>query len=288
MRVAMTGTTGRLGAALARHFAANHEVIPLPRQACELASPVSLANALEQLECEVFLNPAAITSLEICEEDPAAALRVNAQAPAEISAWAADRGVKLVHFSTDYVFNGKIPGLRDEDEIPDPLSVYGRTKLAGEAAVLKNPGNCVIRISWVFGPDKPSFLDAIYDAALAGRPVAAVADKFSLPTFTTDLAERTERLIESKVTGIIHACHSGEPISWHGMAEVVLDEMVARGLLDQRPAIQKLKLDEMASFRAKRPRFTAMSTARLTKILGQPPRPWPEAVADYVRLRSLG
>ena len=287
MRLAVTGTTGRVGAALARHFATEHEVLSLPRQVCDLADRNSLAAALDRLECDVFLNPAGITSLEDCEDDSALAMRVNTAAPAEIAAWAATRGVQVFHFSTDYVFDGKTNGLRSESELPDPLSVYGRSKLAGEAAVLAWPGNCVVRVSWVFGPEKPSFVNVIFDNALAGLPLAAIADKFSLPVFTDDLALWMERLIANRTTGIVHACNTGAPVSWHGMATAVVEEMVGCGMLATLPAIQKQLLDEMPLFRASRPRFTAMDTARLTSILGQPPRPWRDALIDYVRRRSF-
>ena len=285
MRVAVTGTTGRVGAALARHLSPIHEVILLPRRVCDLADARSLAAALDRIDCDVLINPAGITSLEICEDNPALAMRVNAEAPCEIATWAAARGVKIFHFSTDYVFSGKTQGLRAEAEIPEPINVYGRSKLAGETAVLARPGNCVVRISWVFGPEKPSFVDAIADAALAGQPLAAVADKFSLPVFTGDLAVWIERLIELGTTGIVHACNSGRPVSWHGMATAVVEEMVACGTLAELPEIHQQQLAEMSKFRAARPRFTAMATDRLTGILGYPPRPWHDALIEHVHGR---
>lgn len=283
MRVAVTGTGGRVGAALVRHFSENHEVIALPRTACDLACQDSLAAALERLECDVFLNPAAITSLETCEDPPELAMRVNAEAPGEIAAWAAARGVPVFHFSTDYVFSGELPGLRGEEEIPRPLSVYGRSKLAGEHAVLALPGNCVIRVAWVFGPEKASFIDQIFRAAIAGEALSAVADKLSLPVFTRDLAEWTACLVEGKTTGIIHACHSGNPASWHDLAMAALAEGVAAGRLAGMPSIRKQSLREIGAFRAPRPRHTAMDTARLTQILGRAPRAWNVALAEYVR-----
>lgn len=285
MRIAVTGTSGRVGAALARHFAANHEVIPLPRRLCDLANPKSLAGALEYLECDVFVNPASATSLEACEDDPAMAMRVNAEAPGEITAWAASRGVPIFHFSTDYVFRGETEGLRHETETTDPVNVYGRSKLAGEHEILARPENCVVRISWVYGPEKPSFIDHIFDAALAGRPLATVTDKFSLPVYTADLADWMDRLIAVKTTGIVQACNSGEPVSWYGMATAVIEEMVANDTLASLPTIRKQTLDEIPAFRAVRPRYTAMDTSRLTSILGHPSRSWREALAEYVRFR---
>ena len=287
MRIAVTGTTGRVGAALVKHFSAQHEVISLPRSACDLADGKSVAAALDQLACDVLLNPAGITSLEDCEDDEARAMRVNEAAPAEMADWAAKRGVPMFHFSTDYVFNSDVPRLFREDDAPEPVSVYGRSKFAGERAVLARTGNCVIRISWVYGPEKPSFVDRIFDDALAGKPLAAIADKFSLPVLTTDLADWVGRMITQKTTGIIHACHSGEPISWHDLAVAVVEEMAVLGILSGAPPVQRQKLAEMTTFRAARPRHSAMATDRLTKILGHPPRHWRDALEDYVRQRGL-
>jgi dTDP-4-dehydrorhamnose reductase len=286
MRVAVTGTTGRVGAALARHFAADHEVIELPRSRFDLADPDGMARVLEPLDCEVFLNPAGMTSLEACLDAPDLAWRVNAAAPGELAAWAARRGVRLIHFSTDYVLGGRVPGLHDEAEVPEPLSDYGRSKRAGEEAVLAQPGTCVMRVSWVFGPEKASFVDAIRTAALAGKPLAAVADKFSLPTFTADLAGWVRAVIAADVTGLIHVCNSGEPVSWHGLADEVVRQLHAAGQLATRPPVARQVLAETASFRAARPLHTAMATPRLAAVLGASPRPWQEALADYFNLRE--
>jgi dTDP-4-dehydrorhamnose reductase len=288
MRIAVTGTTGRVGAALATHFSADHQVISLPRALCDLADEMSLKSALNDLECDVFLNPAGLTSLEACEDDPDLAQRINAKAPREIASWAAERGIPLFHFSTDYVFDGRSPGLRHEEDPTGPLSVYGRSKLAGEEAVLAQQENAVIRVAWVFGPERFSFIDRIFEDALAGKPLAAITDKFSLPVYTADLADWTGHLISSRTTGIVHACQSGEPVSWHAMGLAVVEEMTNLGLLEEIPPIGKLTLAEMASFRAKRPRHTAMATDRLATVLGRPPRPWRTAVADYIGRRSLG
>lgn len=285
MRVAITGTTGRVGAALARHLASRHEVVPLPRELCDLADGESLKRALDGLECDVFINPAAITSLEACEDDPRMAMRVNSAAPGIIALWAADRGVRMIHFSTDYVFGGEMPGLRVEAEPAKPVNVYGRSKLAGERAVLMHPGNLVLRVSWVFGPEKFSFIDQVIATALAGEPLAAVADKWSLPTLTTDLAAWTAGLLDTDACGILHACNPGDPLSWHGMANAVVREMVSCGAISTCPEIAEETLAEMPAFRAARPRHTAMDSSRLAGVLAKPLRSWQEALAGYVRGR---
>lgn len=284
MRVAITGTTGRVGAALVKRLGTSHDVISLPRSVCDLADSESLEAALGNLDCDVFINPAAITSLETCEDDPRLAMRVNSAAPGKIALWAAKRGVRMIHFSTDYVFGGDGATLLTEDMTPGPLSAYGRSKLAGEHAVLAHPGNLVIRVSWIFGPEKPSFVDQVFDDALAGKPLAAIADKFSLPASTTDLALWTERLLETGASGMLHACNPGEAVSWHGMAAFVVREMTGCGVLERCPDIAELSLDDMKTFRARRPRFTVMDTQRLSCLIGEL-RPWSEALAEHVRDR---
>ena len=285
MRIAVTGTTGRVGAALARHMANGHEVIPLPRDVFDLADSESISRTLETLDCEVFINPAAITGLETCEEDPRLAMRVNSAAPGKIALWAAARGVRMIHFSTDYVFDGKSPGLHLEAEPAVPVNTYGRSKLAGERAVLTHPGNLVLRVSWVFGPEKPSFIDQVIDTALANQPLAAVADKWSLPTSTADLAGWVEGLLETDASGVLHACNPGDPVSWHGMATAVLREMVSCGAIEACPEIAPETLAGMPAFRAARPKHTAMDSSRLAGVLGKPLRPWTEALAEHVRSR---
>lgn len=284
MRVAITGTTGRVGAALARQLAPRHEILSLPRAACDLSNMESVEAALDALDCDVILNPAALTSLEACEDDPRLAMRVNSAAPGKIALWAAARGVRVIHFSTDYVFGGETTVPLKEGMPARPVNAYGRSKLAGEMAVLAHPGNLVLRVSWVFGPDKPSFVDQIFDAAHAQKPLAAVADKLSLPTCASDLARWVETLLEKDTHGILHACNPGPPVSWHGMAEFVAREMTSCGLLDACPHVAALKLDEMPIFRAKRPRFTIMDPGRLSDITGGL-RPWHEALADHVHAR---
>jgi dTDP-4-dehydrorhamnose reductase len=284
MRIAITGSTGRVGAALVRHLAGQHDIIPLPRAVCDLEDSASLKSALDSLECDVFINPAALTNLETCEDDPRLAMRVNSAAPGKIAIWAAERGVRMIHLSTDYVFDGESNIPLTEAMRPGPVSAYGRSKLAGEQAVLTHPGNLVLRVAWVFGPDKPSFVDQIFDDALAGKSLSVVADKFSLPTCTTDLAHWICALLETDASGVLHACNPGEAVSWHGMAEFVVREMTSCGVLQNCPDIAKLKLDEITFFRARRPRFTVMDTTRLSSLIGDL-RPWPDALAEHVKNR---
>jgi dTDP-4-dehydrorhamnose reductase len=237
---------------------------------------------LSDLEFDVLLNPAALTSLEVCEDQPELAQRVNADAAAELAAMCRETGRRLLHFSTDYVLEGDTPGLHDEAAACGPASVYARTKLEGERRVLES-GGCVMRVSWVFGPERPAFPDQVIRKALAGEPLAAVADKTSLPAFTGDLVDWVDSVIEAGLPNeVIHGCNGGEPVSWHGMAEEILDVLMEHGELTERPLVAGQTLDGIEGFRAKRPRHTAMATGKLAALLEAPPRDWREALREHV------
>lgn len=281
MRVAVTGTSGRVGRALADRFAREHEVIELPRSGWDLADG-DIAEKIAALDFDLLLHPAAMTSLEACEEQPALAERVNAVATAGLAAACARAGRGMISFSTDYVLDGATPGLHDEESRVAPLSVYASTKRRGEEAVLAN-GGCVMRVSWVFGPEKAAFPEAIVRKALAGEPLAAVGDKTSLPCFTSDLSEWVLALVERGIPNeVLHACQSGEPTSWHGMAMEVVRWLVETGRLDKVPEVEWQSLDEVAFFRAGRPRHTAMANGRLAERIGRMPRDWREALRAHL------
>lgn len=277
MRLAITGTTGRVGRALANRLAADHEIIELPRTRLDLAAKGS-ERVLAELNFDVLLNPAGLTGLEHCEDEPDLAWRVNAEAPLALAR--ACGGRPMLHFSTDYVFDGVHPGLRCEEDPVNPLSVYGTTKAAGETGVLA-AGGTVMRVSWVFGPEKAAFPDQIVAKALAGQELAAVADKFSLPCFTTDLCDWVRGWLSAGCPGgILHACNGGEPVSWHGLALTITAALAERGY--PMPEVKALALEEMAAFRAQRPRHTAMATDRLAALLGSPPRDWRAALREHL------
>ena len=280
-RIAVTGTTGRVGRALADRLAVDHEVVELPRTRWDFSDP-STVDRVGGLEFDLLIHPAAITSLERCEEDPERARRVNGEVPAELAALCRQRGAGMIHFSTDYVLDGSSPGLRDESAPVGPISAYGRSKLAGEEAVLAE-GGCVLRVSWVYGPERGAFPEQVVQRALAGEPLAAIEDKTSLPCFTGDLAAWVAGLVEwGAANELLHACNPGEPVSWKDMAEWVLEVMAGSGALAERPVVAAQQLDDVPFFKALRPRHTAMATDRLAERLGRPLRPWKEAMRGHV------
>lgn len=288
MRIAITGSTGRLGSVLVDRLSRDHEVIPLDRRAMDLADRQSIEHRLTGLDCEVLIHTAAITSLESCEDDPLLAMRVNSAAPGKLALWAAERRVRMIHFSTDYVFDGRLPGSRIEPEAAVPVNAYGRSKLAGERAVLAHPGNLVLRVSWLYGGGRPSFVEQMMDLALAGEPLAAVADKWSIPTAVTDLADWLQTLLAIEVEGVLHACAGGNPASWYDVASFIVSHLQAAGALAHVPELRKQALGDVPAMRAPRPRHTGMSNERLCAILGRPLPSWQQALAAYIGTRLAG
>lgn len=278
MSITITGVRGRLGAALVRHFRRSGQaVLPLERANCDLSEPNELQATLSALQPRALIHCAAITSLEFCEENPELAHRVNAEAPLVLAQYAADHGLPMIHVSTDYVFDGRLPGLRDESMLTDPINVYGCSKLAGEQAVLStHPQAWVARVSWLYGPDKPSFVEAMLEREARGEPLAAIADKVSTPSYTADLAKAFETLLSCQGGGPIHACNRGST-TWHGYAEEIF-----RILNRKDVAIKPLALQDMEAFVAERPVNTAMDPSRLEALIGHPMRPWQEALEDYL------
>jgi dTDP-4-dehydrorhamnose reductase len=190
----------------------------------------------------------------------------------------------LVHIGTDYVFDGSLDRPYTEEDKPNPLSHYGATKLEGDREVLAaSPSHCVVRVSWVFGPDKPSFVDAIVKRALTSPDAAAVHDKTSAPSYTEDMAVWLEAFLKpSAPGGIYHLCNSGT-CSWRDYGEYALECAKANGIPVLTTTVAPLKLSDMKAFIATRPPRTPLDTGKFARITGITPRHWKEAVAEYFK-----
>jgi dTDP-4-dehydrorhamnose reductase len=162
------------------------------------------------------------------------------------------------------------------------LSVYGESKLEGERCVLEvSSQHLVVRLSWVFGPDKPNFIDQIIQRARENDVVTAVADKFSAPTFTIDVAGWLRLVVEKNANGILHLTNNGG-CSWQEWAQYAIDVCRSRGLPLKAERVEAVSLGDMKNFVAQRPVHTVLSTAKFTALTGVQPRHWREAVAEYI------
>jgi dTDP-4-dehydrorhamnose reductase len=280
--IIVIGAKGRLGAALSREYQHAFPVKEFARSQLDLGKLGQIRSILSGTEFDLLINCGALTNVDYCESHRDEAFLINAQAPRLLAVICAEKSAKLVHISTDYVFDGKQDTPYLEEDPPAPLSVYAESKLAGEEEVLGiSPKNLVVRLSWTFGPDKPSFIDQIIQRARESESVTAVADKFSSPTYTIDAANWLRLAWENDAQGILHLANSGE-CSWQEWAQYAIDICHNLGVPLKAERVGKLSLADMKNFVARRPVYTVLSTAKFAALTGVQPRHWREAIAEYI------
>ena len=280
-RIAVVGKNGRLGAALCRILSEGDDVLSFGRDDLDLTKPIE--KLLERTDFDLMINAAAATNVDWCEQHEPEAAQVNARAVASLGRICSKRSVRCLHVSTDYVFDGLSSRPRTEEDPAAPISVYGRTKRLGEELLLEaDSRHLVVRVSWVFGPDKPSFIDWALDQAATRSTVSAIDDKFSAPTYTLDFAEWIRPLLfEVPIGGILHLCNSGG-CTWRQYAQFAVDAAREIGVPMVAQKIQPSTLASMKSFVAARPVYTIMATDKFSSLTGLTPRPWRAAVRDFV------
>ena len=282
MKTAVIGANGRLGAALTREFGRDFEVTSFERSQLDLSQLDRVQSAIAGTNFELLINCAALTNVDYCESHREEAFLVNAEAPRLLAEIANGKSAKFIHISTDYVFDGKQQVPYSEEDKAAPLSVYGESKLEGERRVLKvSSHHLVVRLSWVFGPDKPSFIDQIIQRARENDAVVAVADKFSSPTYAIDVANWLRAAIDKCTNGILHLANSGG-CSWQEWAQYTIDVCRSLGIPLKAERVGTISLADMKNFVAKRPVHTVLSTAKFAALTGVQPRHWREAVAEYI------
>lgn len=286
-RIAILGKNGRLGAALCRDLADEHQILALGRAELDLTRPIR--EQLKGVEFDLLINAAAATNVDWCEAHLAEASLVNARSVSELGSLSVERGVRCLHISTDYVFDGLATRPYREEDQATPISVYGKTKRFGEELLLRTSADhLVIRVSWVFGPDKPSFVDALLDRAMSEELVVAIDDKFSAPTYTIDFAQWIRPLLfELPMGGILHLCNSGG-CSWREYAQCAVDAARQEKVRLKADEVRAISLDSMETFVARRPVYTVMATDKFSKTTGLFPRPWRDAVREFVRKKYSG
>jgi dTDP-4-dehydrorhamnose reductase len=284
MKLLVIGSAGRLGAALMREYQGEHDVAGFNHPQLDLSNLDKIRDKLGGTDFDVVINAAAFTNVDRCETERDLAFLVNAEAPGILAKICGDKGAKLIHFSTDYVFDGEKRAPYTEEDEANPISIYGESKLAGEKNVLAAQNrHLVVRVSWVFGPDRPSFIDGMIKRAQENEKVDAIADKFSTPTYTHDIARMLPQFFDSDLEGgILHFANAGK-CSWQEYAQWALDCCREFGVPVKARTVGALSLNDMKDWVARRPVYSVLSTAKYAQLTGTPPRTWREAVADYIR-----
>ncbi len=268
----LLGASGQVGHELRRTLASLGQVIGLQRPGADLSAPQSLRAIVRELRPQVIVNAAAHTAVDQAEREPELARTINAVAPGVLAEEARALGACLVHYSTDYVFDGLKNTPYDESDVPNPLSVYGRSKLSGERAVAEACArHLILRTSWVVGAHGANFLKTILRLAAERDSLRVVADQHGAPTAAALIADVTARALETLVQaserdarwGLYHLVAGGET-SWHGYARHVIGRARELGMaLRAAPDAVAPILTADYPTPAKRPTNSRLCTARL-------------------------
>ena len=293
-RILIVGNAGQVGVELQRSFADFGDIVGVDRESVDLADSDQVRALVRRIEPGIILNAAAYTAVDRAESEPEIAYAVNADAPRVLAEEALRSNALLVHYSTDYVFNGAKLGPWTEQDTPAPLSVYGASKLAGEEAILKTGGRFLIfRTSWVYGPHGSNFLLTMLRLARQRDSLSVVDDQIGSPTTSIELARVTHKIVSGVIAngfgaredwaGLYHMTCSGSP-SWCGFAQAIFAR--AGKLLEGKvPVVTPITSAEYPT-PAKRPRNSVLSNARLGARFGVGLASW-ESALDAV-IQALG
>ena len=292
IRVLVTGARGQVGAAVARLLAGRAEVVAHGRDTLDLAKPGDIAARVREARPAVIVNAAAYTAVDRAESDEAAARAVNAVAPGVLAEEARRAGALLVHYSTDYVFDGTKSAPYVENDAPNPLNAYGRTKLEGESAIAASgAAYVVLRTSWVYGPDGGNFVRTMLRLAGEREELRIVDDQRGAPTSSLQLARATLAILGSEATpeeglekaraasGLYHATASGAT-TWCGFAQAIFDEWSKRARSPFRaPRLVPIATRDYPT-PARRPANSVLDCSRLARAFGMRLGPWREALGE--------
>jgi dTDP-4-dehydrorhamnose reductase len=287
MRVLLTGAAGQVGSALLPLLQSRASVAMPVRREFDLSRPGELATRLDDLKPDLIVNPAAYTAVDRAEEESELAFGVNAEAPAVMAAWAARHHVPLIHFSTDYVFDGSGHEPWQEESATGPLSVYGSSKLAGDRAVAASgASHLIVRTSWVYAASGANFLRTIVRLAKERKELRIVADQIGAPTSAKTIADAVMSMISSdrsgfdavfgQRNGVVNVVCAGET-SWHGFASAIVAGLRARGMDVAVESVTPIRTDEFPT-KAKRPANSRLSLDRLRREFGIITPTWEEAL----------
>ena len=285
MKILITGAAGLVGSHLARSFSGDHDVAALQRADLDITDRRAVHRSIAAIKPAVIFN-CAVLQVDESERDPGLAQAINAEAPGHLAEAATESGAELVHFSTQYAFNGEPVGRAPytTDDQPEPVNAYGKTKLAGERAVRDGcPRSYVIRTSWVYGSGKNSFLCNVHEQLRAGKKVRAIDDIWSSTTYVADLIERCRQILEARRYAIYHVVNAGVCTYYEFALEA--GRLLGLSPAELGPLIEITRERDMRRI-ARRPRYTPLRCLVSAELGFAPMRDWRCALAAYVREQS--
>ncbi len=289
MKILLTGCRGQLGRELKRSLECLGRVVACDRRQLDLAEPDALRAAVRSIAPAVIVNAAAYTAVDKAEAEPAQADAINAVAPGILAEEAQRLGALLVHYSSDYVFDGRKPEPYGEDDAAAPLSAYGRSKLAGERAIAAVGGrHLIFRTSWVYGLHGNNFMKTMLRLGRRSSetgddlraPLRVVGDQVGAPTWTRHLADVTALVLarRDRPTGLYHLAAAGAT-SWHGYAEAIFAEARSAGLIEELPVVHRIDSADYP-LPAPRPANSRLDCTRFRNDFGLDLPDWRIGLAD--------
>ena len=283
MRVLVTGATGQLGSEVANGFRrSGHEVIAPARQELDFSYPEQLAVTARTLQADWVINCAAYTQVDKAESDAQQAFIVNRDSPEQLARAVADYGGRMLQVSTDFIFDGAQRRPYLETDPPNPLGVYGRSKLEGEQAVQRVlPDAVVLRTAWVYGVHGHNFVKTMLRIAAAGKPLRVVSDQVGTPTWTTDIAATIAALVAREASGTFNFTSAGET-SWHGFASAILDEGAKAGFDIKTETVVPIPTSDYPT-PATRPAYSVLNTEKIRPLLPAPIPDWRDSLKKMLQ-----
>ena len=285
MKILVTGRNGQVGGALQHALAGLGEIVTLDRTQLDLSNVDATREVIRTIRPNLIVNAAAYTAVDLAETDEALAYRINAEAPGVIAEEAKRLGAGMIHYSTDYVYDGGKSGAWLETDATGPLSAYGRSKLAGEQAITAvGLPHVILRTSWVYGLHGKNFLLTMLRLAQSRPELSIVNDQVGAPTWSVTIAEATASIIKKfpdlsaveHVSGIYHLCARGQT-SWFGFAEKIF----AHSLIQQKPTLHPITTADYPT-PAVRPKNSVMNTDKFEQTFATLPT-WDAALGDCLQ-----
>jgi len=276
VRLLITGGLGLLGKEVEAVFRDRAEVRSTDLEELDVTNPAACHREVDGFRPDVVIHCAAYTAVDRAESDAALASLLNVEGTRNVARACRERGALMVTFGTDYIFDGTSKRPYREEDPANPLSVYGKTKWAAEQA-LREEGvdHLLVRAQWMFGPAGKNFIRTILEKARRGETLRVVSDQVGCPTYSRDLAGAVRKLLEAGARGTVHFSSEGET-SWFGLARHVLQRC---GLPTE--ALFAAKTRDLP-YPAPRPAYGVLSKEKYRAITGVSPRPWEEAVGEYL------
>jgi len=281
VKILLLGHKGMLGSDLLLKLKIEHEVVGLDKEEIDIVSASECRGAIEEIKPDIVINAAAYTNVDGCETAKDECFAVNAEAVKNIADACRDKNIRIIHFSTDYVFDGKAKQPYKEDHPCNPINVYGESKLAGERYLQSLSDNYVlIRTSWLYGEHGKNFVQTILEKVKTIKKLTVVDDQIGSPTYTKDLAAAVDLLIKQNAKGIFHITNRGS-CSWYQFAVKIL----------QKAGIQDIDVIPIKSDQlqrpAKRPAYSVLSMHKFIQTTGKTMQPWQLGLQDYLESRKL-